>query len=336
MDILPGHLDGLLGENFASLQYAGLTVQSAAGGINGSAPSAVSVVTTASTGPGLTPFDNPLTVTGVNDITNAVTFTTGSGSFTDYLIGYSTSPGFANYLLSTLAPGQIDPLLDNGQYGAANGALAVLSVGVWPPGTADSFTSTATPGLATLGIRVQDTTTSGPVSESGEDYVGPVAGVQSDYINVTSDSLAISAGTPGWFIHSGGGQDAITVTSGTNVLDGGTGSNFLTGGSGRDTFFVDDRGPTADIWSTVNNFHAGDSATVWGITQAGFNIAWADGEGATGFTGLTMTAAAGGHANASLTFAGFTRADIASGRLSISFGTDAASGSAYMVVQAAR
>jgi serralysin len=279
-----------------------------------------------------------LTVTGVNDTTNAITFASGSGSFTDYVIGYNTATAgttASSYLLSTLTPGQIDPLLDSGQFGAANGALAVLSSGLLFAGTADSFASTVPP-RPVFGLLVQDTTTAGPVSEAGEDYLGPVAGVQSDYINVTSDSLAISVFSPGWFIHSGSGEDAITVATGTNVLDGGTGSNFLTGGTGRDTFFVDDRGPTADIWSTVNNFHAGDTATVWGITQAGFNIAFADGLGATGFTGLTMTAAAVGHASASLTLAGFTQADIASGRLSVSFGTDAASGSAYMVVQATR
>ncbi len=66
-------------------------------------------------------------------------------------------------------------------------------------------------------------------------------GYNSEYINVTSDSLNISASTPDWFIHSGSGNDAIAASSGINVLDGGTGSNFLTGGSGTDTFFVDDR-----------------------------------------------------------------------------------------------
>ena len=42
-------------------------------------------------------------------------------------------------------------------------------------------------------------------------------------------------------------------------------SNFLVGGvlinHTIDTFFVDDRGPTSDIWSTVDNFHSGDAAT---------------------------------------------------------------------------
>src|SRR4029077_813422 len=122
---------------------------------------------------------------------------------------------------------------------------------------------------------------------------------------------------------------AIAVSSDTNVLDGGTGSNFLTGGSGTDTFFVDNRGRTADIWSTVVGFHAGDSATIWAVTPQDFNLAFVDGEGAAGFTGLTLHATASGRPTASLTLTGFTQADMTSGRLSVTFGTDPASGSAF-------
>jgi len=165
-------------------------------------------------------------------------------------------------------------------------------------------------------------------------YTGPVNGLQSQYINITSDSLAIAASSPGWFIHSGSGTDAIAASSGINVLDGGTGSNFLTGGTGADTFFVDDRGTTADVWDTINNFHAGDAATVWGVTQAGFNLTWADNQGASGFLGLTLHASAAGVPNAALTLVGFTQADLRDGRLSVSFGTDTASGSPYMYVTA--
>src|ERR1044071_2926371 len=125
-------------------------------------------------------------------------------------------------------------------------------------------------------------------------------------------------------------MDAIAVTSGTNVLDGGTGSNFLVGGSGTDTFFVDDRGASADIWSTVVGFHAGDAATIWGVTPQDFSLDWADGQGAAGYTGLTLHATAAGKPTASLTLAGYTQADLNNGRLSVLFGTDSASGSTYM------
>jgi Ca2+-binding RTX toxin-like protein len=168
----------------------------------------------------------------------------------------------------------------------------------------------------------------------GEAYTGPVAGLEHQYINITSDGLNIAASSPNWFIHSGSGEDAIAASSGANVLDGGTGSNFLTGGSGTDTFFVDNRGATADIWSTVVNFHAGDSATVWGVTPQDFALNFVDGQGAGGFTGLTLHATAAGKPTASLTLAGFSQADLNSGRLSVQFGTDQASGSAFMFMHA--
>jgi Ca2+-binding RTX toxin-like protein len=172
------------------------------------------------------------------------------------------------------------------------------------------------------------------LSAVAQPYTGPVAGLQEQYINITSDSLNISVSTPNWFIHSGRGTDAIAVDSGTNVLDGGTASNFMTGGSGTDTFFVDDRAALADIWDTVVGFHAGDAATIWGVTPQDFSFQWVDSQGAAGFTGLTLHATAPGKATASLTLAGFTQADMANGRLSVSAGTDPASGSAYTFVHA--
>jgi Ca2+-binding RTX toxin-like protein len=107
------------------------------------------------------------------------------------------------------------------------------------------------------------------------------------------------------------------------VLNGSTGSSFLYGGAGDDTFFVDDRNPPANaaIWSTVAGFHSGDNATVWGVTPNDFNLSWVDGQGATGFTGLTLHATGPGKPTASLTLTGLTSADMANGLLAISFGT---------------
>ena len=175
-----------------------------------------------------------------------------------------------------------------------------------------------------------DTTTNQPVAIAAQQYSGPVSDVQEQFVDVILDNLNISVSTPNWFIHSGNGNDALAVSSGTNVLDGGTGSNFLTGGSGTDTFFVDDRSATADIWSTVNNFHAGDAVTIWGITPSDFTLSWADGQGASGYTGLTLHATAAGKPTASLTLTSFTSADLSDGRLSISYGTSG--GSSYMYI----
>jgi Ca2+-binding RTX toxin-like protein len=191
----------------------------------------------------------------------------------------------------------------------------------------------APPGTPSPGIAVFDTTTNQSIPAAPQPYTVPVSALQDQYISISSDSLNISVSTPNWFLHSGGGNDALAVSSGTNVLAGGTGSNFLTGGSGTDTFFVDDRGPAADIWSTVNGFHAGDGATIWGVTQD-FGLAWIDGQGAAGHTGLTLHAAAAGQPTASLTLAGYAGSDLTDGRLSVSFGTDPASGSAYMFIHA--
>jgi hypothetical protein len=181
---------------------------------------------------------------------------------------------------------------------------------------------------------ITDTSNGASYAATGVSYTGPVSGLQNQYVNITTDSLNIAAITPNVFIHSGSGNDALAAFAGTNVLDGGTGSNFLTGGSGTDTFFVDDRGPSADIWSTVNGFRAGDAATVWGVTPQDFALNWVDGQGAAGYTGLTLHATAPGVPTASLTLAGYTSADLSNGRLSVTYGFDPASGSNYMYVAA--
>jgi Ca2+-binding RTX toxin-like protein len=182
------------------------------------------------------------------------------------------------------------------------------------------------------GFVSDDRTTGGSGPGSPHAYSGPVHGLEHEYIGLTNDHLNIGISTDNWFIHSGSGDDAITVHGGTNVLDGGTGSNFLTGGTGSDTYFVDDRVATSDIWSTVVGLGSGDAATIWGITSKDFDIAWADNEGAAGFTGLTLHATAAGKSIASLTLTGFTKADLSNGRISVTFGNDSASGSSYMYV----
>jgi hypothetical protein len=175
-----------------------------------------------------------------------------------------------------------------------------------------------------------DETTGQSSTVTGDPYTGPVADLQWQLINISPDNLNISATAPNAFIHSGAGEDALQALSGTNVMDGGTGSNFLVGGSGTDTFFVDDRNAPSDIWSTMVNFHTGDAATVWGVTPQDFQLAWVDGQGAAGYTGLTLHATAAGKATASLTLAGMTTADLHNGTLTTSFGT--IGGSSYMEI----
>ncbi len=71
---------------------------------------------------------------------------------------------------------------------------------------------------------------------------------------------------------------------------------------------------------------------MWGVTAQDFSLNWVDNQGASGYTGLTLHATASGKPTASLSIAGFTSADLSNGRLSVSFGTDAPSGSPYMYV----
>lgn len=181
-------------------------------------------------------------------------------------------------------------------------------------------------------LSVFDTTTGRAVAAAGSPYSGPVAGLQHSYANITSDGLTIRATTPNWFIATGSGNDAVTVTSGNNVVDGGAGSNFLTGGIGDDTFFVNATPPDQDIWSTVVHFHQGDFATLWGVAPATtIAMGWANGEGAAGYTGLTLHTTTVNGTAASLTLDGYSTADLSDGRLAIAYGVDPTTGP-YMLI----
>jgi phospholipase/lecithinase/hemolysin len=179
-------------------------------------------------------------------------------------------------------------------------------------------------------LSVLNTTTGKPLAASGQPYTGPVSDLQQQYINITSDSLNIGVTTPNWFIYSGSGNDAITASSGTNVLDAGAGSDFLVGGTGTDTFFLDDRAATTNFWSTIANFHAGDATTIWGVTPGDFALSWQDGQGAAGYTGLTLHVTAADAPVASLTLTGFTSAALGDGQLSTSYGTSG--GTPYLYI----
>jgi hypothetical protein len=258
------------------------------------------------------------------------TLALNNGGIASYISGSGTDTLTFGY---TVAPHQDVSQLEVAGI-SLNGATVTDSLGaaadfsqivITPPGWLE---------IAPSAIAAFDTSTQTAVPVIANHYKGPVAGLQGEYVNISSDNLNITASSPNWFIHTGSGMDAIAVASGTNVLDGGTGSNFLVGGNGTDTFFVDDRGAASDIWSTVVGFHQGDAATVWGVTPQDFNLSWVDGQGADGYTGLTLHASGDAKPIASLTLTGYTQADLANGRLSVQFGTDAASGSAYMYIHA--
>ncbi len=167
---------------------------------------------------------------------------------------------------------------------------------------------------------VVNSTTGVPLSTAPTYYTGPVAGVEKEFILIGPENINASPSGDNWFIHTGSGTDGIAAHGGRNVLDGGIGSNFLSGAGGEDTFFLDNRDADSAIWSTVVGFGKGDSATVWGVTREGFSISWLDDLGAEGYKGLTMLATAPGKPSALLTLAGFSNADVDSGKLVVLFG----------------
>jgi phospholipase/lecithinase/hemolysin len=241
---------------------------------------------------------------GLTNVTTPV----WSGSYTSSTSGTlaATSPAAQNQYLfwDTLHPTQ------TGHQAIAEAAEQQLS---------------GTPALA-----IHNVTTGQPLAAGGQPYTGPVAGLQQQYISITTENLNISASTPNWFIYSASAASAITASGGTNVLDG-TGSDFFTGGSGTDQFFVDARAATATIWSTITNFHAGDSATIWGLTPGDFALSWQDGQGAAGYTGLTLHADRPDGRDVLLTLTGLTSAGLSNGQLSVSSGTSG--GIPYLLIR---
>ena len=332
------HLDDLLNTVYSDTEYGSVATQSQV-----STPTTISSVTLTTTGaPGMIGIASPLAtykIVAVNDANNTITLNAlingaSEGSQTDFVFGFGPN----GILISPNTMADVANEYAMGENSIADSLLSILSPTPITAGMTETFTSgasstsTTTTPPANGGLTIEDTTTKAPVSALPTPYTGPVHGLLDQYINVSPDSLNITANGPDYFLHSGSGNDALVVTSGTNVLDGGTGSNFLTGASGNDTFFVDGRGATTDTWSTIKGFHAGDDATLYGISPSDFALNWSDSGGAVGNTGLTLHATAAGKPTISMTMVGYTQADMTNGRLAITFGTDPASGSDYMLV----
>lgn len=162
-------------------------------------------------------------------------------------------------------------------------------------------------------------------SDPGTDYAGPVSYLQHQFIWPGSGGVAVRADVPNAFLHGGPGADALTVTAGTNVLDGGGGSNFLVGSTGADggtdTFFVDCRAG-AETWSTLVNFHPGDSATIFGFHDGISTRPYTAVDGAGGYQGVTIHSEIDGPGTGilgSMTFAGVSQAT-AEARFAVSAG----------------
>jgi hypothetical protein len=116
------------------------------------------------------------------------------------------------------------------------------------------------------------------------------------------------------FIQFASGRDAA---SGDLAPDGGT----SVAADGSYTFNVDHR-------ATLTGFDAGDTATILGISEDDFNLGWVDRRG-----GASLHIAGNGGRPDTLNFAGYSTADVSSGKLSVSFGHQS-DGTSYAVVQA--
>ena len=253
------------------------------------------------------------------------------------LIGspHATPPaliGQQMYLLANLAVGNSDPRSWAGQPDAGASAAYnidyiraysnnpnVAAVAMQPISSPDGVDTT--PHL-TGNFIIANQTTGQQTVAAGAAYTGPVSGLEREFILVTPNNVNITAQVPNVFINSGSGMDALDVSksNGNNVLDGGTGSNFLTGGTGFDTFFLDYRNPTVDLFSTIVNFHSGDNLTIFGINQTDYMLKLLDNQGAVNAKGLDFAVDAPGKPHGNVVLAGFSSADIGSGKLTLSYG----------------
>ena len=178
------------------------------------------------------------------------------------------------------------------------------------------------PGL----VHYTDVATSQSIEEQAQAYSGPVAGLQSQLLYSGTDAAALRSDTPNTFLHGGPGDDALQATGGSNVLDGGAGSNFLVGATGADggtdTFFVDGRGG-ATTWSSIVNFHQGDTMTLWGFVAGTSTLPAYVSDGAAGYQGATIHTelqGPGAGMDESVTFAGISPSQAAA-QFTISTGT---------------
>ncbi len=298
------------------------------------------------TGASITPFEGVTVSDSNSGATDAATLTISGG-------GTLNGPGLTEtsigvYTLASTSAMNLTDELRTLTYSSTTDTTATIAVDVTDSAgessSADTTITSSTPTLTptSTNFYITDVTTGDQYASAGAAYTGPVPNVKNQWLVndeiaiISQDNLYITAVTPNVFIQTGSGEDAIDVSGvgGDNVLNGGTGSNFLIGGkagTGFDNFYVDDRNSNAEIWSTIVNFHAGDTATIYGVDKSDFTLTMANNEGATGYTGLTLNETSATTKGALMTLAGFSTSDISSGKLTITYGTTS-DGTNYMQI----
>lgn len=254
-----------------------------------------------------------------------------SGFVRDQLAAAARAPGHTATIRAASGRAQYPALAANLEADAK-----LFTAGAAPPATV--VDPLPPPASGVEHYLVSNMTTGVSDWENGRAYDGPVAALQNEFVHVTADNINVTATKPDNFIRTGSGDDAIDVSlsigpgGSRNVVDGGGGSNFLVSNvfSSVDAFLIDHRAAVADTWNTVAGFHAGDTVTIYGMTQ-GLALDWENNQGAAGATGLTLHVRAPGRPVASLTLAGYTKAELGNGGVAVSFGNDPAQGSTMLI-----
>lgn len=126
----------------------------------------------------------------------------------------------------------------------------------------------------------------------GSVYDGTVAGILNQYLYNGADNISLTA-TAGqnWAFGGGSGLTDLTAVSGNNIFVASTGSSYMVGGSGEDIFDVPDANATGiGTWDSIENFHAGDTISLAGLSGPGWTYDWYAGLSVDGNSGLTLLA----------------------------------------------
>ena len=183
------------------------------------------------------------------------------------------------------------------------------------------------------GIDARSAATGAPLAIAPVRYQGPMPNLEREFISPTDENLNIAvAGSGGWFIRAGAGDDAIATGQGNFVIDAGGGSNFIAGDTSRVHVELDPRDETAPTWSTIDNFGYYDSVALMGIADATHHLVWQDDQGQPGHRGLTLHAIANDGPTTFVTFPGLSASQLAVGVLAPSFHTQDGTGTPYLFI----
>jgi Ca2+-binding RTX toxin-like protein len=219
----------------------------------------------------------------------------------------------------------------NGAPSAATLALAVNTIDQALDSASKANTAGTTPLTTPNNFRFFDAAVDVGGSVTGDVFKGTTPGIVGQFLDLTPDTLGISALTPNQFLMSGSGNDLLSATGGRNILDGGSGANTFIGGAATattpatDTFLSD--ATSSFAVSTIFNFHSGDDAAITGLTAKDYTYQLKD-----TFVGLEIDAGpvTAGKPPASMLLQGYTTADIGT-KLSMGF-SSTPGGTAFMFI----